>query len=309
MESLHMGDNEGDRNINRDVTQYKYGYVVIVSIGDKNSSRIQPYKCVEHAQKFMHLQGKTLEAKGKNEASHLLRVFLSDQITVDNPEGMQTYRIYGARLFEKKEDKWYDTVSGELVNPSIKTYNVMVNLPGDNSSRMVHCGNLVDFYGKLSTISNCKYPYRIVRIEEVPQACQAQEPKSLQEIWNKEYGKAKVDTLYAEAKVHTTRSGYVVKESSIKDADHIIRAFVSSPVTVETEKGQVTYVVHGVTTYKKAHRPDGSVSGCDMYTMEEMQNNGYSLTVQLPNAKGYQTIQCCRVLDTYCMISHPTKTE
>lgn len=81
-----------------------------------------------------------------DEATHILRAFSDDSVSVEGEEGTEFFAVYGVVLYTRVEStegkKWKSSLAGDTSNPMDPTYRLDLDLNGKGDVRTIECGCL-----------------------------------------------------------------------------------------------------------------------------------------------------------------------
>lgn len=92
--------------------------------------------------------GNICQGASTAEATHIIRAFLADAVSVEGVNGTKIYSVYGAVVFKKNAEtgNWENTHTGEEMAVIPISHTQKVDLTGKGDIRTVQFGHVLDFY-------------------------------------------------------------------------------------------------------------------------------------------------------------------
>ena len=91
-----------------------------------------------------------------DEATHILRAFSNDSVSVEGEEGSDVFAVYGVVLYTLVETpegkKWKSSLAGDTSNPMDPTYRLDLDLNGKGDVRTIECGCLTSRFCTMKKI-------------------------------------------------------------------------------------------------------------------------------------------------------------
>ena len=95
--------------------------------------------------------GNICQGASAAEATHIIRAFLADAVSVDGVDGTKIYSVYGAVVFKKNAEtgNWENPHTGEEMAIIPISHKMKIDLTGNGDTKTVQFGHIQDFYCKI----------------------------------------------------------------------------------------------------------------------------------------------------------------